>query len=223
MGRGLPYCEWRNWLESGVGGSPLVLHPQCNAPPGAELGTAKSGVHKHPLACCGLPDTPVAAGRSSPIHLVTVIPTRPLPHGTHRPQTQTARPDPGHTGELDVERVLKWQQRHGAGIEASSGQPCVGASPVRRGQQHEEDLPPWPGPSVFPGSGPSPGLVSPGEVGTLALGVNSQLRGGSRCFWGSGRGFLHCRSRHTRQPPCWIGMTRLIRCSDNMLRKARKK
>lgn len=49
----------------------MVLHPQCNAPPGAELGTAKRGVHKHPLACFSLPDTPMAARHSSPIHLVT--------------------------------------------------------------------------------------------------------------------------------------------------------
>lgn len=67
MGRGLPYCEWRNWLERGVGDCPLVMRPQCNVPPGAELGTPKTGVHKHP----GLPDTPMAARHSSPIHLVT--------------------------------------------------------------------------------------------------------------------------------------------------------
>lgn len=76
---------------------------------------------------------------------------------------------------------------------------------------------PWPSPSMSPHCSPLPRLARLGEERTLALGVNSQLRGDSLCFWSSGRGFLHCLSLHIRLPPHGIRRMGFIRCSDNML------
>lgn len=125
-----------------------------------------------------------------------------------------------------MERVLKWQQWHGAGLEAAGRQTRVGTSPVGRQEQHgEEDLAPQPGPSMSPHSHPSPRLALPRRSGGTSTwgSFTAQGRWPGRCFWGSDRGFLHHRSWRARQPPCWIGTMRFIRCSANTLRKARRK
>lgn len=110
MAPGLPYCEWRNWLESGVGSCPLVLHPQCNAPPRAELGMAKRGFTSTLWPATASLTLLQQPGTHPPFtwsHLVTVIPAQPAPQCTQRVPNPNSLPEPGAHGGA----------RHGQGAQ----------------------------------------------------------------------------------------------------------
>lgn len=110
MGTGLPYCEWRNWVEKGVGSCPLVLHPQSNAPPRAEPGTAKRGFTSTLWPATASLTLPWQPGTHPPFawsHLVTVIPAQPAPQCTHRAPNPKSPLGPG----------AHWGARHGDGAK----------------------------------------------------------------------------------------------------------
>lgn len=149
--------------------------------------------------------------------LLSMTPAQPPAQCTRIVQNPTARPALGHTGQCGMERVLRWRQRHGTGLKASSGEQCLGASTIGRRKQHgEEDLPLRLCPSMSPRSDLAHSQQVWGHQHSALIHGSGET---ARVSGAVSEGF------YTAAPnvPCQIGMMRFIRCSDNMLRKARKK
>lgn len=158
----------------GVGGCPLVLQPLGPAAPvqytpGGRPGHCqKAGAEApfgllqplwHPSGSQALIPHPPGDTRvwRSPLGLLPSAPTES--------QTQTVHPDLGRTGELDVERVLKWQQQqqHGAGLDVLVPAPSGDGSSTVKRISHHGQVPACP---HRPDPGPGLHLWENGDTGT---------------------------------------------------------